>query len=123
MKRANDETYVILQVEHFQAVEQIEKIAALKHLDAVFVGPADLSQSMGLPGAVDHPDVWKAIERVARAAKASNIVWAILPWNVDYAKRCLELGCLMLSVGHDNLAIHRGLTSIQTEYAWLPTQR
>ena len=111
MKQANDDTYIILQVEHFAAVEAVEKIAALKHLDGLFIGPADLSQSMGLPGQIDHPDVVKAIERVAKASRAHGVPWSILPKDIALAKRCLEWGCSMLSLGHDNLALHRGLAS------------
>lgn len=120
LKRANDETYVILQIEHKDAVECVEKIAALKHLNALFIGPADLSQSMGIPGQTDHPDMWRAIERVAKACAAHGIPWAILPSNPDYAKRCVELGCRMLSIGFDVWILHRGLKSFQTDYDWLP---
>jgi len=119
MKQANEETYIILQVEHFAAVEAVEKIAALKHLDGLFIGPADLSQSMGLPGQIDHPDVVNAIERVAKASKANGVPWSILPKDAVLAKRCVEWGCAMLSLGHDNLAIYRGLKSFQAEFEWL----
>ena len=111
MQQANDNTYIILQVEHFAAVEAVEKIAALKHLDGLFIGPADLSQSMGLPGQLDHPDVVKAIQRVAKASQANGIPWSILPKDVALAKRCVEWGCAMVSFGHDNGAILRGLKS------------
>ena len=119
MKRANDETYIILQVEHFDAVECVEKIAALKHLDALFIGPSDLSQSMGLPGQVDHPEVWKAIERVAAAARKANVAWSILPKDATVARRCVDLGCAMLSLGTDNMALYRGLKSLHADFDWL----
>lgn len=115
MKRANEETYIILQVEHFAAVDAIEEIAALKHLDGLFVGPADLSQSMGLPGKIDHPEVVKAIARVAKASVHNNVPWSILPKDVALAKQCIEWGCSMISMGHDNLAIYRGLLSFHAE--------
>ena len=63
MRHANESTYVIIQIEHFEAVENVEAIAALPNLDALFVGPADLSQSMGLPGETDHPKVMAAVEQ------------------------------------------------------------
>jgi 4-hydroxy-2-oxoheptanedioate aldolase len=119
MKQANDETYIILQVEHFAAVEAVEKIAALKHLGGLFIGPADLSQSMGLPGQIDHPDVVKAIERVAKASRASGVPWSILPKDAALAKRCVGWGCSMLSLGNDNVALHRGLMAYHGEYEWL----
>ena len=116
MKRANDETFVAIQIEHIGAVEEVEKIAALKDVDVLFIGPADLGQSMGIVGDWDHPKVWQAIERVAKAAKANRIHWAILPRNLAYAKRCVDLGCKMLSVGLDVWAVQRGLKAFLTEF-------
>jgi 4-hydroxy-2-oxoheptanedioate aldolase len=116
MRRANDETFVAIQIEHGAAVEEVEKIAALKDVDVVFIGPADLGQSMGIAGDWDHPKIWHAIERVAKAAKANGIHWAILPRNVAYAKRCVDLGCRMLSVGLDVWAVQRGLKAFLSEF-------
>jgi 4-hydroxy-2-oxoheptanedioate aldolase len=116
LKRANDETFVAIQIEHISAVEDVEKIAALKDVDVLFVGPADLGQSMGLVGDWDHPKIWQAIERVARAAKANGIHWAILPRTAAYAKRCVDLGCKMLSIGLDVWAVQRGLKAFLAEF-------
>lgn len=120
MRKANDDTYVIIQIEHFEAVEAVEKIAAIPNVDVLFIGPSDLCQSMGLPAQVDHPQVWDAIGRVAQACRKSGIRWAILPKDVPYAKRCVELGCTMLSIGFDTWVVFRGLKGFQDDYAWLP---
>ncbi len=116
MKHANDETFVAIQIEHFSAVDDVEKIAALKDVDVLFIGPADLGQSMGIVGDWDNPKIWQAIERVAKAAKANGIHWAILPRGLPYAKRCVDLGCRMLSVGLDVWAVQRGLKSFLSEF-------
>ena len=117
MRRANAETFVAIQIEHADAVEEVEKIAAVPQVDVLFVGPADLAQSMGVPGEWEHPRLWAAVERVARAAQAANIHWAILPRNAEYARRCVALGCRMLSVGLDVWALERGLKTIDAEFA------
>lgn len=117
LARANAETFVAIQIEHVDAVAEVEKIAALPEVDVLFVGPADLGQSMGLPGEWDHPDMWQALERVARAARAAGIHWAILPPNAAYARRCVDLGCRMLSLGLDTWAVQRGLHAFRQEYA------
>ena len=116
MKHANDETFIAIQIEHFGAVDDVEKIAALKDVDVLFIGPADLGQSMGLVGDWDHPQIWQAIERVAKAAQKNGIHWAILPRTAPYAKRCVDLGCRMLSVGIDVWALQRGLKAFLTEF-------
>jgi 2-dehydro-3-deoxyglucarate aldolase/4-hydroxy-2-oxoheptanedioate aldolase len=116
MARANAETFIAIQIEHFGAVDDVEKIAAIKDVDILFIGPADLGQSMGLVGDWDHPKIWASIERVANAARANGIHWAILPRTAAYAKRCVDLGCRMLSVGLDVWAVQRGLKSFLSEY-------
>jgi 2-keto-3-deoxy-L-rhamnonate aldolase RhmA len=115
--RANAETIVAVQIEHSDAVEVVEKIAAVPDLDILFVGPADLSQSMGLPGEWENPKVWQAVERVARAAKEQRVAWAILPRNPAYARRCVEMGCRLLSIGIDVWAYQKGIKAFKEEYA------
>ena len=115
--RANADTFIAIQIEHIDAVNDVEQIAAVKNVDVLFIGPADLGQSMGLVGQWDDPKIWECIERVARAAKKNNIHWAILPRNAAYAQRCLDLGCRMLSIGFDTWVIQRGLKAFQTEFA------
>jgi 2-dehydro-3-deoxyglucarate aldolase/4-hydroxy-2-oxoheptanedioate aldolase len=119
LREANDNTFLAIQIEHIGAVNDVEKIAALKNVDVLFIGPADLSQSMNLVADWDHPQVWGAIERVAKAAKNNGIHWAILPRNAAYAQRCVDLGCRMLSIGMDMWTVQRGLKAFLAEYEGL----
>jgi 2-keto-3-deoxy-L-rhamnonate aldolase RhmA len=116
-RRANDETVVGVQIEHIDAVEIIDRIAAVPDIDFLFIGPADLSQSMGIPGEWEHPRLWQAIEQVARASAERQVPWAILPLSPEHARRCVNLGCRMLSIGLDMWAFRRGLDSFQQAYA------
>jgi 2-keto-3-deoxy-L-rhamnonate aldolase RhmA len=116
LRQANAETVVGVQIEHADAVEEVDRIAAVADVDFLFVGPADLSQSLGIPCQWDHPRLWQAIERVARAAQAHQVPWAILPLSPAHARRCVELGCRMLSIGADAWVVTRGLRGFQDEY-------
>jgi 2-keto-3-deoxy-L-rhamnonate aldolase RhmA len=116
-RQANDETFIAIQIEHADAVAEVEAIAALPGVDLLFIGPADLSQSLGIPGQWDHARLWQAIERVAEAATTHRVHWAILPINPEYARRCVALGCRMLAAGMDTWAVQRGLRSFLTDYA------
>ncbi|HYT95062.1 MAG TPA: aldolase/citrate lyase family protein [Gemmataceae bacterium] len=116
-RRADADTFIAIQIEHIEAVEEVEQIAALKGVDVLFLGPADLSQSMGIPGEWEHPRLWQAFERVARAARANGIHWAVLPASAAHAKRYVDLGCRMLSLGLDVWAVQRGLKAFLAEYA------
>ncbi len=117
--KANAATFIGVQIETADALGEVEQIAAIAGVDFLFVGPADLSQSLGLPGQWDHPRMWEAIGRVARASAEHKIAWAILPPNAAYAQRCVELGCRMLSIGFDVWALNHGLRVVSGEYAEL----
>ena len=117
LARANADTFIAIQIEHADAVEEVEAIARVPGVDVLFIGPADLAQSYGLPGVWDHPRLWAAVERVAAAARAAGIHWAILPLGPAHARRCVDLGCRMLSIGFDVWAFSRGIKSFQTDYA------
>lgn len=63
-ERAVKELVVIAQIEHIDAVNNLEEIIATPGIDGTIVGPYDLSGSMGKPGRYDEPDVVEALERV-----------------------------------------------------------
>jgi 2-keto-3-deoxy-L-rhamnonate aldolase RhmA len=65
-------TLGIVQVESPDAVAAAPELAAVDGIDVLFVGPSDLSYSMGIPGELDHPDFRAAVERVVGAARAAG---------------------------------------------------
>lgn len=73
-KKNNSESLVIVQIESKEGVENIEEIVSVKGLDGVFIGPYDLSCSLGVAGQLDHELVNKARERVARVVKKAGLV-------------------------------------------------
>ncbi len=64
---------VIVQIEHIDAVNNIDEILATDGVDGYIIGPYDLSGSMGMPGELTHPDVVKAMQQVKDAGKANNM--------------------------------------------------
>ena len=117
--QANDETFVAIQIENDEGLSNVDAIASVPGVDVLFIGPADLSQSLGIPGQWDHPDLWQAIEKIASAAKSNQIHWAILPLNPDFGKRCVEQGCRMLSIGMDVWIMQKGLQANLDAYGFL----
>jgi 2-dehydro-3-deoxyglucarate aldolase len=65
---------VIVQVEHIEAVDNLEAILAVEGVDGFIVGPYDLSGSLGVPGEFDHPSMKKAMQRIEAVAKDSGKV-------------------------------------------------
>ncbi len=60
----------MIQIETKEAVDRIEDLCAVQGIDAIFLGPADLSASLGVPGQTGHPTVYAAAERTIRVARA-----------------------------------------------------
>lgn len=116
VRRANAATFIAIQIEHADAVAEVEQIAAVPDVDVLFVGPADLAQSLGVSAQWEHPRLWQAIERVATASRTAGRPWAVLPIGPEFARRCVALGCRMLSLGFDVWAVHHGLRAIRQEY-------
>lgn len=116
MRHANENTLVILQVEDPEAIEQIDRIAAVDGVDVVFVGPGDLSQGLGIPGQTDHPDVQEAIERVAQACEKHGRAWG-LPVNAANAEKYLDMGALFCNAGADVLGLQDYYKDIRTRFS------
>ena len=92
MKKANEETILMIQVESPTSVSNIEDILAVDGVDVAFVGPNDLSQSMGIMGQTTHPDFIAALEKVIRAAKDRNKFAGIHLMVVEPLKGWMEKG-------------------------------
>ena len=86
VEEANSSVALILQIEHKDAVERIDEILAVDAFDGIFVGPYDLSGSMGLPGQLNHPEVVAAIERVRSACAATGKPFGIFCSTLERAR-------------------------------------
>ena len=64
LKKENDETLVVLLLESESSLDNVEEMTDIEGVDVIYIGPYDLSQAMGLPGEVDHPDVLNNMERI-----------------------------------------------------------
>ena len=107
MKRANDEIAVIVQIEHVEAVRNIEAILDVPGIDGVFVGPFDMSGSMDLPGQINHPQVQDAITKVIAACQKRDIALCIYCHTPDHAKRYLQQGYKVIGLCTDYIMLAR----------------
>lgn len=101
LSRQNNRTVLWPLIETREALDEIEAIAALKGVDAIFIGEFDLSASLGLPGQLDHPDVCAAISRIEAAAKAANTPLAAFCGNHEIGKERLKRGYQMITASSD----------------------
>ena len=112
LDQADAQMCLLVQIESAEGLAQLDRIAAVEGVDGVFIGPADLSASMGHRGNPGHPDVQAAIEdaivRIQRAGKAAGILSA----DEALARRYIELGAAFVAVGVDTTVLMRGLQGL-----------
>jgi 2-keto-3-deoxy-L-rhamnonate aldolase RhmA len=119
MELANDETLVIAQIETTRGIENVGEIAAVEHLDVLWIGHNDLTNSMGIPGQFDHPNYLRAIDRFLEACRVNGIAPGIMSTGVDEARAQLEQGFRCVAYWGDiwlyASALREGIATIRDE--------
>lgn len=105
IKTANDEIAMVMQIEHKDAIGNLEQIVAVDGVDALFIGPLDLSGSMGITGQMEHPQMIEALTKykiVAQEAAKSYGMHIVRP-NTENIRSALEQNYTMIALGLDNV--------------------
>jgi 2-dehydro-3-deoxyglucarate aldolase/4-hydroxy-2-oxoheptanedioate aldolase len=100
-KKAHDELCVIVQIETVAAFDQLESIASVPGVDSLFIGPADLSASMGLLGDMGNAAVQEKLRAGARACRQFGKPCGIVGANPQIVERFLDYGFSWVAVGSD----------------------
>jgi len=116
LHNASDEIAVIVQVETGEALEDIEAIASVDGVDSVFIGPSDLSASLGHIGNAEHPDVQDAIKTAITKLKAVGKAGGILAFNPDHARRYIDWGFQFIAVGSDIGMVVKGSDALVQQF-------
>jgi 4-hydroxy-2-oxoheptanedioate aldolase len=101
VKSLNADVVGIIQIESATAVASVDEIAAIDGVDVLFVGPSDLSHSLGIPGQLEHPDYLKALDAVVKASRAAGKSAGILIRQARDLQRHLQLGFRFVGIGSD----------------------
>jgi len=117
MSTANDEVMFIAQIEHVEAVANIDEIVEVAGLDSVMIGALDLSGSMGKLGQTDDPEVEAAVQTVLAACRRAGIPCGVVALGPEATNRRIEEGFTSIITGIDVLwiqgAARAGLAEIQ----------
>ncbi len=118
VKNANRDTLVIVQIEHIDAVNNIDEILSVPGIDGTFIGPYDLSMSLGIPGQLTHPKVVEAKEKVLKAVLkkglAAGIHFVQPNTAVSDCEEAVKAGYTFIAVGTDILFLGDSARSMQT---------
>ena len=117
VKNANRDTLVIVQIEHIDAVNNIDEILSVPGIDGTFIGPYDLSMSLGIPGQLTHPLVIEAKERVLKAVLkkglAAGIHFVQPNTAVSDCEDAVKAGYTFIAVGTDILFLGDSARNMQ----------
>jgi len=112
---ANDEILKIAMIETKEALNELDKIMKTPDLDGVYIGPSDLSLSIGEKAGFDKPEGHPTYEQalnILNHAKKNNIVAGIHNATPEYAKKMINIGFQLVSVGSDKIFMSDGAKSI-----------
>ena len=122
MAHADRETFIAVQVEDKETLDIIDDIAAVEGIDILFIGPGDLSMSLGVSGNTSHPLMKEAIERVAEAARKNKIAWGIPAATVKDAEKYIAMGAQFITVGSDRGVLAKGFKELFNSFSGITSR-
>lgn len=123
LRQANEQTWLVIQIEDPQALDQADAIAAVEGVDVLMLGPADFSILSGVPGQFDHPLLQDAYRRLATAAARHGKAWGAPAGSPQRIRQLLDMGARFTTCGCDLIWVKQGLEAAQNQLAafGLPT--
>ena len=111
--RANRETMVIIHIETAEAAAAVDEYTRIDDVDVLFIGPTDLSHSLGHPGNPNHPEVMKVMEQVAEVVVASGKTLGIFAGSPAFAADWYDKGARYFTAGFEGI-VKQGMQSYLT---------
>jgi 4-hydroxy-2-oxoheptanedioate aldolase len=115
---ANDRSACLAMVEGRAGIDNVDAILATPGLDAIFMGPVDLSHALGVPGEAEHPLVVDAVRDLVGRGRERGVATAVFAPSPEAARRWLELGVRLVALSVDTaLALDgfsRALSAVST---------
>jgi 4-hydroxy-2-oxoheptanedioate aldolase len=114
-EKANKETLVITAIESTNGIKNLPKILRVKGIDVLFVGPYDLSQSLGVIGQVRHPQVIEKIQEIIRLSRKSGVAVGLYTDTPEVAKEWVKQGILYCCLGIDAAILYNASRNLLKE--------
>jgi len=119
IKQANEETYLLVQIESPAAVGQARAIAEVDGVDVVFFGPGDYSILSGVPGQVAHESVTAAAATICKEALAAGKRFGMPCRDTEHARQLIDMGATFITHASDITLIKRSMQTMQQQFAEL----
>lgn len=117
IKMANEETWIVIQIEDPKALEHVDEIAAVEGVDVVMLGPADFSILAGIPGQFQHQIIQDALKKIAAACNKHGKAWGTVAGTPQRIKELLDMGAGWTTCGCDLIWVKNGLEQAQRDLA------
>ena len=117
LQQANDETFLVVQIESEEALGRVGEIAAVPGVDVLFFGPGDFSILAGIPGQFDHPKITEAMREISRAAAAAGKNWGMPTGTVDRTREIMDMGARFICHGADLIMVKSAQEAIRNNFA------
>lgn len=114
--KAREEICLIVQIETRDAMNNLEEIATIDGIDAIFVGPADLAASLGHPGDLKHPDVKEAIVDTIHRVRAHGKPAGFLSSDPELLDLVFDAGSVFTAIDIDMTTLRRAVIARLSEY-------
>lgn len=114
--QANDNICLIVQVETASALTKLSEIVAIDGVDAVFIGPSDLSASMGYPGQAEHPKVVAAIEQALKTIIQAGKHAGVLAMSKELIENYIAQGASFIGIGVDTSLLVKATQQLASGY-------
>ena len=115
-KSANDETMIIAHIEGVKGINNLDEILLVSGIDVIFIGPYNLSQSLGIPGEVNHPLVVEKMKEVILKCKENKVAVGTFADDVKTAKSWISLGIQYMSFSVDVGILYEASKNIINKY-------
>jgi 4-hydroxy-2-oxoheptanedioate aldolase len=117
LRRANEETMLMVQIETREGVENVDEISSTDYIDIIFIGPADLSQSLGIPGEYDNPIFDRAVKKVIRATRDNGKFAGIFViGGAEVGRKWVDEGAQLLTPFADSYQIYLCWQDVMADY-------
>lgn len=112
LARSNQDVALVLQIESAAGLSAVDEILEIPGIDALFIGPYDLSQSLGIPGRTTDERVFAAAGRMVERAEARGLAVGVFTNSPEDARRWHDLGVRYLCVSVDTVVLLHGMRGL-----------
>lgn len=106
MEHLNREQMVVLQIETVKAFEARDELLSVANVDAVMIGPVDLTISLGVPGEFEHPKMLATVEKIIESCKAHGVAPGAQARNLPLAQRWKQMGMLFVGCSSETAMLY-----------------